>query len=197
MAKAAAVVRAESVDRVGATRKAARVQQRTSYARQGAAEALATAKARQPGIVKAPAFRPLSLLSGQRLLGFDGDFAARISGAGPDGNHNALRVSPIPLRVRDGEDVKPVDLSLRDDGDSFSPTAALEPLRIAKDASAGLSFGGGFSLAPAGQAGVTGTLTGSSVFYANVATDTDFVVHPDPTGAETHFLLRSQTVRAT
>lgn len=126
------------------------------------------------------------------MLGFTSDYAARISDGGPNGGRTALITSALPMRVTDGDGVKrQTDLELEDRGDAFAPKVPLEPVRIAKSAAGGVALPGGFSIAPVG-ADVSALRDGDNVVFANVATDTDWVVRADKLGATFHYVLRSE-----
>jgi hypothetical protein len=101
--------------------------------------------------------------------------------------------SSAPLRAAgpNGE-MAPVDLSLRESTDAFSTTNSNADLRISKNPGDGTEvLGRDLTVALDTDARSPGTAADGRVFYADVDTDTDFVVAPLPDGGEFSWLLRS------
>jgi hypothetical protein len=168
-----------------------RVQSRTAYRGMSGPDAMSLVNRVHPQVAKTAAPMTARATAGDRVLEYPSENSAIVDPAGP-GIARELRLSDLPLRVEDGDGTKrPVDLTLVDRGDDFAPTAALGDFAVSKQSSVGLSLTDGYRLAPAGN-DVSGTLDGNSVFYANVDTDTDWVVSPKAAGVETHYILRSQ-----
>jgi hypothetical protein len=171
--------------------QAERERSRTAYRNLAPPDAVAVVRNHHPEILKAPLYSPTKVEAGQKFERFTGDYGATISGVGPKGE-SVLRVSMLPMRVDEGEGRKePVDLTLEDAVDVFRPRTPLQTVSMAKQSAVGVTLPGGFTLAPVGE-DVSATLEDNAVFYANVNTDTDWVVRPDPMGIEAYFVLRSQ-----
>ncbi len=104
-----------------------------------------------------------------------------------------VETSTAPLRVNNGGDSRPVDLSLDAGASAFVPANPLVGLSIARDSGGGVGIGAdGLRVTPEG-ASVPGSLSGGqSVFFAGVSTDTDAVVTPTLGGAELFAVLRSR-----
>ncbi len=101
--------------------------------------------------------------------------------------------SSAPLRARapDGE-MAAVDLSLRESGGAFSTANSNVGLRISKNPTDGTELlGRDLTVALETDQPSTGTASDGRVFYADVDTDSDYVVSPLPDGGEFSWLLRS------
>lgn len=86
----------------------------------------------------------------------------------------------------------PVDLSLRESTDTFSTMNSNADLRISKVPTAGTELlGRDVTIALQTARESTGTAADGRVFYADVDTDTDYVISPLPDGGEFSWLLRS------
>ncbi len=88
--------------------------------------------------------------------------------------------------------MEPVDLSLRESTDAFSTTNSNADLEISKNPSDGTELlGRDIAIALDTDKRSAGTAADGRVFYADVATDTDYVIAPLPDGGEFSWLLRS------
>jgi hypothetical protein len=133
---------------------------------------------------------PLITRPGLRVERFIGDHLARVD-VGPRGLP-AVVASPLPLRARDASGaLHPVDLSLERSGASFVPSNPLVDVRLGDRSGEGVSLPGGVRMRPVGGADVPGVASDGRVVYASTQADTDFVLRPDPTGAEALWDLRS------
>lgn len=101
--------------------------------------------------------------------------------------------SSAPLRAQAPNGaLEPVDLSLRESADTFSTTNSNADLRISKNPADGTELlGRDIAIALDTDKRSTGTAADGRVFYADVDTDTDYVVAPLPDGGEFSWLLRS------
>lgn len=136
---------------------------------------------------------PLTLKDGETASDFIGAFRARIHLGGDQGT--AMVESALPLRTTDhsGHN-RLVDLTLSQRGNSFVPDNPLAPVTIAANAAEGLSLDGpGIGISsPDDDPGAGAVLEGDGhVFASDVATDTDQIVTPTPTGAEISWQVRS------
>lgn len=104
-----------------------------------------------------------------------------------------LVTSPTPLEAATQTgSLKPVDLSLTQDATSFSPSNSLSDMQIAKTVRDGVTFAqGDFSIAPSTANNSSALQSDGRVFYASTNTDTDFLVTPQPAGAELSWQIRS------
>jgi hypothetical protein len=88
---------------------------------------------------------------------------------------------------------EPVDQRLRRSGPDYVPAASEVPVRIASDARDGVRFvDGGFSVAPVVAKNTADEADEDRIFWGSVAEDTDYIVRPLPSGAESLFQLRSK-----
>ncbi|HEY2478793.1 MAG TPA: hypothetical protein VGI17_08670, partial [Solirubrobacterales bacterium] len=109
---------------------------------------------------------------------------------------SVLVESTLPLRTEDAEgEEAPVDLSLESQegsGGELQPRNPLTELAIPGRLGEGISVGGvGIELAGAAQETAPTDVEESYAFYPNVAENTDLVVAPTATGAETMTDVRS------
>jgi RHS repeat-associated protein len=101
--------------------------------------------------------------------------------------------SSVPLEMPTGSGLAPTSLTLKSDGEAFVPENPVVPVAISKQASGGVAFPGGLSVAPAAtDTGEAPVVVGNRVIFANVARDTDMLAEPRPGGAELSWQLRSQ-----
>ncbi len=148
-----------------------------------------------PALLDAPAYEPLRLSPGERVVGYPDPHVARLDrGEG----ERAVLESSIPLVATNAAGVRaPVDLGLIDRGSGFVPVNPLVEVEIPKDLRAGVRLrGSGMGLTPVDESGnalegAAGVVEGASVFFANSQRDADMVVKPVPAGFETHTILRS------
>lgn len=135
------------------------------------------------------------LPAGARVAGYESNDTARVTL--PGGAHAVLQAS-YPLAVgAPGQRLAPLDLRLGAAGSGFEPlTAAVHvhlPKRLAEGARIAAS---GVKFTPVDAQGAPldgsqGMDNGSSVLYANTATDSDTVLKPAPLGLEIDTVLRS------
>jgi hypothetical protein len=112
-----------------------------------------------------------------------------------DNGKSGVLISSLPLQTDDASgDKVGVDASLQSQGTAYEPAAALADYSVSKDLEQGVQLSdAGVGVAPTGS-GVDGAVAhrvGDSVMWANTATDTDFIVTPQPTGVETFEQVRS------
>ena len=86
-----------------------------------------------------------------------------------------------------------MSLELRRQPDGFVPASPAVPISIGLAPQEGVTLPDGAGIRPAGVGrGAASAITGNSVFWANVRTDTDLLAQPTPTGAELAWTLRSE-----
>jgi len=101
------------------------------------------------------------------------------------------------MRSASGQ-LEPIDLALKDQGSSVTPTASQVAVQIPRHLGGGVRAPqSGVSLTPIdgkGEAlhGAEGSVDGASVLYANTQTDTDTLAKPTTRGFELSAILRSQ-----
>src|ERR1700728_5023813 len=106
-------------------------------------------------------------------------------------------IEPMATRTASGR-FQPIDLALKNEGASFTPTASQVAVEIPKHLGAGVRAPeNGVSLTPIdgkGEAlrGSEGSVDGASVLYANTQADTDTLVKPTSLGFELSAILRSE-----
>lgn len=170
---------------------AARKRSRTDHKRKSRDEALALARKEFRDSIEQPVWRPLRLDRGERVKDYRGERAALIE---RENGTEGLAESFLPLRSTAGSDKKaPVSLELEESAGAYAPSNPLVSTRIPKELSENISFTRlGYGLRPEASAQPEApTVVEDKVFYANTATDTDFLVSPTPTGVEASFVLRS------
>lgn len=142
-----------------------------------------------PEYIREPLWSPPKLGDGERIVGYRGDSVALVEHA--DGKRGLLD-SKVPLRVDAGDGTKEAtNLDLEQVGDTFRPKSPVVETVIAADAGTIDLPEAHLGLDLPGE-NVAGELTeGNKVFYANTATDTDWVVSPLPRGAAVAAHLRS------
>jgi len=165
-------------------------QSRTAF--EGLGREAAVALAVQDFHVDRPVWAPPGHNDGGHIASYLGEKSA--VEALPSGR-NVVVSSTLPLRVEGGSGQQvPVSLVLQDQGSVYAPVAPLVPVSISKEASGGISFSSGVSVAPASAgSGEAPVVVGDSVVFANTGRDTDFVAEPLPTGVEASWQLRSQS----
>ena len=137
-----------------------------------------------------------ALSAGEKLRRFSAENVAQISL--PDHERGVVEsIEPMAIRTASGQ-FEPIDLALKDEGSSFTPTASQVAVQISKHLGGGVRApGSGVSLTPAdgkGEAlgGSEGSVDGASVLYANTQTDTDTLAKPTSRGLELSAILRSE-----
>jgi putative amidase-like protein len=175
-----------------AAAKEERRRSRTAYRDQSRREALARAEDSSPSAVHAPSWKPLRLREGERVTQYRGELSALVE---KSNGKKALVQSFLPLRSTAGSgDEAAVSLELEEHANAYAPKNPLVTTEIPKRLRDGLAFPrAGFSLRPDAAAQPEDPIAvDDKVFYANVATDSDLLVAPAPTGAELSLQLRSE-----
>lgn len=126
-----------------------------------------------------------SVADAGRVVRYLGDFHAIV--LRPDGER-LLFTSTAPLRTSAG----PVDLRLRADGRGFSPVRSAVALSIGDRLSTGVTVGSGVGLVLEGARSSGRLAARNSVFYPDVATDTDAADTPTADGVDLSTVLRSR-----
>jgi RHS repeat-associated protein len=149
-----------------------------------------------PGLVAQTAGGVPVLARGERITGLPTIDSAAVDLGG--GKHGVID-STVPLAVEASAGRRvPVDLGLEDAGSAFVPRRPAAAVRIPRRAGSGVVLSrSGLSVTPvdahgrplAGSEGVVDD--GTSVVYANTATDADTVAKPTATGFELSTVLRS------
>ncbi|HEY1687326.1 MAG TPA: RHS repeat-associated core domain-containing protein [Solirubrobacteraceae bacterium] len=166
----------------------------TRFEHLDSADAIRVIRATQPGVVAAGRSGVAALRAGERVTRYLSPNVARVSL--PGGKH-ALIESLAPIAAHaSAAGYAPLDLTLRQEGESFVPERPAAPVHIARDLQEGASLPSiGVSLTPVGQSGAPleaeGTLQGGAVLYANSEQDADTAVKATPSGFETDVVLRS------
>jgi RHS repeat-associated protein len=171
---------------------AARQASTTAYQNQTAPQALATGTQAFPGQIGGQGFESLALGSGGQSTVLRKINASEALVQDPDG-HQGVAVGLLPLygTKADGSSA-PEDLGLIHNGSSYSPTSPLVPLSIPTTSTGEINFpSSDFGITLASTSAVGSQTSGGSVFFANVATDTDAIVRPVSVGADVSWLLRS------
>jgi len=141
--------------------------------------------------IDAPLWTPAAPSRGKHLVGYNGDHVMRIADA--EGRRSLIE-SQVPLFAPDEHgDADRVSMELRHDGSSLVPENPLVETAISKDPVKGVRFADAdVSIKPVGvDAQAEAQEVGGRAFFANVATDTDWMIAPLPEGAETFWQLRS------
>lgn len=174
------------------TADAQRLQSLAAFAGLAPAGALAAAQQNFPGVAKAKPWRGINLPADEHIISYPSDSSAKVGSSDYRGYSLIDSTYPLVTTAADGSKI-PVDLSLQDAGSFYRPANSAAPLEIPKDLWSGVRFtDAGISVKPASTPALSvPQLSGASVFYPSVSTDTDFVVEPSQIGADTFFLLRS------
>lgn len=163
----------------------------TEFSDLGDGAALLLARREFAADLSVAAWSPPVLAGGDRVAGYASDSTALVDGRGG----RTLLSSLLPLRSPDGPDgVKSaVSTSLEARPDGFDVANPLTEVSIPTELGDGVSLDRvGVSVTPVGVESADGRrLGGDKVFYANAATDTDFVVAALPDGFETFAQIRS------
>lgn len=117
------------------------------------------------------------------------DVAQLVNGDGKQ----SLLIGTLPFATPDASgELQPVDLSLADAGNHFAPESAAADVTIPETSTGFTRFAdSGLGLRPEDAAATAGVEQDDRVFYADVASDTDFVSMPTRDGAEVLWQLRS------
>jgi hypothetical protein len=104
-----------------------------------------------------------------------------------------MLVSSTPLSVDTPNGKRPLDLSVNETGGTFRPRASGAPVSISSQVSKGVSFAQkDFAVSLESSRDAAPLSTAGTVFWPNVATDTDYQVTPTVAGIESFLSLRSQ-----
>jgi hypothetical protein len=139
-----------------------------------------------------PLWAPPTLAPGEQIVGYEGDHLIRIRREGK--KVGAVIYSPFVTRVTDDDGKKrPTDLSLDERADGFETANSPVDVRLPKRLADGIALGDtGVSVRPPmSDTASSGVEEAGKVFWSDVATDTDFMVAPLPSGIETFHVLRS------
>jgi RHS repeat-associated protein len=159
----------------------------TAYASFDGAQAVSLA--RQVFDVDDTSGETLPIPAGSSITGYLGSYDALLRTSTGQG---VVAASSTPWRIDDGNGMKPVSLALTSDGNGGYTTAnGVVPERFAASADGGFSLPYGIAVHVAGAAPQSGAVVGDRVFYANTATDTDFMLEPTMTGLDAQWLMRS------
>jgi len=162
-----------------------------AFESQSAAEALATASEEHAEVLSEPAWRPFDA-SASEVKDYYGDFQARVNVPGEPNDAFVQSMLPLRAETESGADA-PVDLSLEEQADGLEPKTPLVETTIPEQLDEGVALDdSGIGFAPQGAAQASDAqLERDTAFYANVGQDTDFLVRPEPTGAQAMWQLRS------
>jgi hypothetical protein len=183
----ASAQRARDTPQARADRQASRYRHRG----RSRSEALALAREKFAVELDQPVWAPLGLRQGERVQSYRGPFAAVVKDA--EGK-SLLATSTLPLtsEVHNGS-ATAADLALVESAAGYAPRNPLVATLIDRDSRRGVKLGAsalGFGLVGE-AAGDAPQVVKDKVFWANTATDTDFVVTPMPVGVETAWIVRS------
>jgi RHS repeat-associated protein len=172
----------------------ARVASRTRYAGLDANAAVRTIRELAPTLVaKAPSGIG-QLPSGAKVSRYVGTTTAQLNL--PGGKHAVVEsLTPMATRTSSSGYV-PVDLSLRESSQSFSPVNSAVAVSIPKSLASGVKLDStGVSLTPVDASGAplqgVAQLDGGAVIYPGTGTDADTAAKPTAVGIETYDTLRS------
>lgn len=168
-----------------------RRQSRAAFANASGLEAMRIFSEQSKALL-APAWQPPQLARGDRVERYLGDHALVID---QESGPNVFVESLTPLRATDQDGRKAaLDLRLERRSESYRPRNAAADVEMPTDLRNGVELKRtGIRLRPeAVAAGVEPSIVGGEkLFYPNVATDTDHLVVPTPSGVETFSYLRS------
>ena len=159
-----------------------------------------------PEIVEEPAWIPPQPPEGIEVADYLGTYGAivREEDAPPTPDRpvapgqetrDGVMTSPSPIQARESGDLEPLDQSLQDHGDFLTADNAPVEARLPEDLGEGLVVPSeDVTVNPSGRSAdaVDAIPIKDKLFYANTATDTDFLVATLPNGFETFFQLRSE-----
>lgn len=141
--------------------------------------------------VRRPSWRRPELAPDLELVRYRGTHSFTFKARGNGANRGVV-FSTVPLVVERGGVSAPLDLAVQDLGAYFAPRRDLAELRVTAAGLPAFSFARtGIKVTVDGAAPSPGQRLGETVFFANVAADTDFFIKPTPTGAQTFHHLRS------
>jgi len=163
---------------------------RSEHKNLNASDSLSTDQQAQPALVARPLGPVLKVPSGQKLVRYQGKYAAVID----DHGKRELIDSTVPLQAPDQNgSMAPVNLDLQQSGAGFSVARPIVPVHVSDKADGAVSVGsGGLQVWPLqGAHPVSGQLVDGRVFWANAQQDTDVLAMPTPAGVEVSYLLRS------
>jgi RHS repeat-associated protein len=127
--------------------------------------------------------------AGAKITRYVGSYEAQV--LEPDGSH-MLEVSSMPWRTDDGSGLKPTSLALTSDGlGGFTTVRGVVPVAFPGSADGVITLPGGITVQDGAGGAQAGRVVGDRVFYANTATDTDFMASPEPNGVDAAWQLRS------
>jgi tripartite motif-containing protein 71 len=168
----------------------------TEFEHLGVAGAARVAREAFPALIEKRDGGVPRLPAGVKLRRFSTENVAQISL--PHHERGVIEsIQPMATRNAAGR-FQPIDLALKNEGASFTPTASQVAVEIPKHLGAGVRAPeNGVSLTPIdgkGEAlrGSEGSVDGASVLYANTQTDTDTLVKPTSLGFELSAILRSE-----
>lgn len=139
-----------------------------------------------------PPTAPVPAATTRRVQRYLSDHVALLA---PVHGTRSLVESSLPLRAPSGKrGLRPVRLALRHSRAGFEPTTPIVPIKISDTVPGQVTLPEiALSVAPATPGRASEALTANGrVFFPNVGRDTDFIVAPAATGAETFTVLRSQ-----
>ncbi|MGE5700872.1 MAG: SMP-30/gluconolactonase/LRE family protein [Arthrospira platensis] len=174
---------------------AAREESASKYESLTGSEAAVLAREAFPGLVAQVSGGLPRLPAGVSVAGYPSDYAAALD---LGGGKRAVLESLAPVAVGLQGARVPVDMTLAETGSGFAPRTTAAGVQIPKALSEGASLSdSGVSLTPVDEQGrplsgeASGTVDGASVFYGNVASDTDVAVKPLGVGFDMQAVLRS------
>ncbi len=181
---------ADEADRKSPEAADRRRRSRSEHKNLNASDSLSTDQQAQPALVARPLGAVLKVPPGQKLVRYQGKYAAVID----DHGKRELIDSTVPLQAPDQNgNMAPVNLDLQQSGSGFSVSHPIVPVHVsAKPDGAVLVGSGGLQVWPLqGAHPVSGQLVDGRVFWANAQRDTDVLAMPTPAGVEVSYLLRS------
>ncbi len=173
-----------------------RLASRTEFEHLGVAGAERVVRKAFPALVEKHDGGVPALPAGQKIRRFSAENVAQISL--PDHERGVVEsVEPMAMRTASGQ-FEPINLALKDQGSSVTPTASQVAVQIPRHLGGGVRAPqSDVSLTPIdgkGEAlhGAEGSVDGASVLYANTQTDTDTLAKSTSRGFELSAILRSQ-----
>lgn len=131
-----------------------------------------------------------TLLAGDRVSEFRGDYVAVTEGVGDQPPR--LIDSQVPLRAPEsdaaGAKDAPTDLDLVAQDGGYAADSGVAAVKLPKQADQGIRVGP-VTVKPEGEAGVA-RIDSDTLAYPNLDTDTDLAVNVTPTGFESYHQLR-------
>jgi parallel beta-helix repeat protein len=176
--------------RDSAAGRAERADSQDAFVDQPDDQALATARAEFPELVKSPPLRWPELGADQEIDHYLSPTTAVVD---EPGRKDALLQSDLPLRgeTPDGHSA-PLDMGLSDAGDTFQAKSTAAAVELPKRSDDTLRFPDrDLGIEVPGVEPTDARVTSNKLFFANALDDADMVVEPQPRGAEISFVLRS------